>query len=460
VKLSHLLFLRQMSTPGSVKIWLARWALRCEQPREFTPRDIAAWLLKWLLPDERKLPTFIAALFGRLFLSHLDAREITDGNVNFSFCVTGRFGHQIFVKQAHGFLKWQPQMKLERERMAREIRYYSDAARALGGDRAAEYLPRIVHFDAESTVVVMEYLSGFRVLFDVIFEEGSVPRAAAVHLGTYLGHVHLASLVQSSPTAVADSAVAYWNPALRAIQLEHVFSICFTHSTRGRTLAEDPAVMREVSLLRAKYLGYTFDPHDRLVLCHGDLHPGSVMISEDGSGRVKVIDPEFCAYAPPGLDVGSLFSGFVLAHLFRCQVAPAASRPEGTLVALNEAIETLWGAYVQVLRTREAVNTRELERIETDAVGFCLMEVCRTALGFAGARDPSRRIASSAALEAYQEVAVGLVTHCLTKRNAPAAAGGGVGCLFAALRDTTQLTRALTPGSGEGDHPDRLKKTA
>ncbi|KOO21084.1 methylthioribose kinase [Chrysochromulina tobinii] len=389
-----------MSTPGSVKIWLARWALRCEQPREFTPRDIAAWLLKWLLPDERKLPTFIAALFGRLFLSHLDAREITDGNVNFSFCVTGRFGHQIFVKQAHGFLKWQPQMKLERERMAREIRYYSDAARALGGDRAAEYLPRIVHFDAESTVVVMEYLSGFRVLFDVIFEEGSVPRAAAVHLGTYLGHVHLASLVQSSPTAVADSAVAYWNPALRAIQLEHVFSICFTHSTRGRTLAEDPAVMREVSLLRAKYLGYTFDPHDRLVLCHGDLHPGSVMISEDGSGRVKV------------------------------------------------------------LRTREAVNTRELERIETDAVGFCLMEVCRTALGFAGARDPSRRIASSAALEAYQEVAVGLVTHCLTKRNAPAAAGGGVGCLFAALRDTTQLTRALTPGSGEGDHPDRLKKTA
>ena len=37
----------------------------------------------------------------------------------------------------------------------------------------------------------------------------------------------------------------------------------------------------------------------------------------------------------------------------------------------------------------------------------------RTALGFAGARDPSRRIADAAALGRYQHAAVQLVRSCL-----------------------------------------------
>ena len=48
--------------------------------------------------------------------------------------------------------------------------------------------------------------------------------------------------------------------------------------------------MDEVSLLRAKYLGYSFDGLDRFALCHGDLHPGSVMM--DPCGSVKVLDPK------------------------------------------------------------------------------------------------------------------------------------------------------------------------
>ena len=56
-------------------------------------------------------------------------------------------------------------------------------------------------------------------------------------------------------------------------------------------------------------------------LCHGDLHPGSIMVNQD-EGTVKIIDPEFAVYGPPGLDVGSLLSGFVLAavhHAFSAQ---------------------------------------------------------------------------------------------------------------------------------------------
>ena len=51
----------------------------------------------------------------------------------------------------------------------------------------------------------------------------------------------------------------------------------------------------------------------------------------------------------------------------------------------------------------------------------------RTALGFAGARDPSRRIADAAALGRYQHAAVQLVRSCLLqRRGAPNASGGGL----------------------------------
>ena len=39
-------------------------------------------------------------------------------------------------------------------------------------------------------------------------------------------------------------------------------------------------------------------------------------------GTVKIIDPEFAVYGPPGLDVGCLLSGFVLAavhHAFSAE---------------------------------------------------------------------------------------------------------------------------------------------
>ena len=45
-----------------------------------------------------------------------------------------------------------------------------------------------------------------------------------------------------------------------------------------------------------------------------------------------------------------------------------------------------------------------------------MMEVLRTALGFAGARDPAKRIHSPEALVQYQRLAVNLVRICLMRR--------------------------------------------
>ena len=78
----------------------------------------------------------------------------------------------------------------------------------------------------------------------------------------------------------------------------------------------------------------------------------------------------------------------------------------------------------------------------------------RTALGFAGARDPSRRIADAGALGRYQHVAVQLVRSCLLQRrgapsSGPSTSGGlsagparGVPCMLELLEkiDAAALT--------------------
>jgi 5-methylthioribose kinase len=47
-------------------------------------------------------------------------------------------------------------------------------------------------------------------------------------------------------------------------------------------------------------------------LLHGDLHSGSVMVTEDDT---KVIDPEFAFYGPMSFDIGALLGNYLLAYM-------------------------------------------------------------------------------------------------------------------------------------------------
>ena len=147
------------------------------------------------------------------------------------------------------------------------------------------------------------------------------------------------------------------------------------------------------------------------------------MVDPSRPDAVKIIDPEFTAFAPPGLDMGSLLSGFVLAYLFQQLHAPRAGAP------LLAAIAAIWCSYAAQLKA-EGLSAAELRRVEEDTVGFCAIEVLRTSLGFAGARDPAKRIASSDALERYQLGAVQVVSACMKGRRGE---GGGLPLLISQL---------------------------
>lgn len=455
-----------LSSPAQACLYVARWAIPKggATAAEFAPppvvRQILEWMPKWFLLKLANFPHLLNVI-AWILLPHLRAIEITDGNVNFSFAVTGRNGRSIFVKQARAFLKWVPSMALERERMEREVAYFEEIATVLEGD-AKRFLPTIHDFDRESSVIIMDYLEDHRVLFEHLFEHGSIPYNAACGLADFTAIVAARTLAPRKPSNAAAAALAagraekYWNPTLRAIQQEHVYSICFRESEIGRELASDDELMDEVRCLKAKYLGYSFDEFDRWSVCHGDLHPGGVML---GVGGVKVIDPEFTCFGPPGLDLGSLFSGFVLAYLYH-QLGLGAKPPSRDGEPdpdLLEALRLMWDRYENVL-LEEGLDVAQVTRIGEDACGYAMMEVLRTSLGFAGARDPQRRIPNADALKRYQALAVALVCHVLKRRRS-----GGPSMMFEQLEmqgqaaegwrtaRAAELQRGTVPGKARKD---------
>lgn len=255
-------------------------------------------------------------------------------------------------------------------------------------------------------VVIMQFLDGYELLDHVLVEHaGDYHPDVATKLGEFMGHVHAHTHSSKIDAERKDYLTKQFeNREMRDIQLEFVFSKCYKEATDEQRagLELTPAFMAEVEQLKQQYNGVT----SNLVLCHGDLHPGSVMV--DKAGNTKVIDPEFTVYGPPGLDVGSLLSGYVLAAIHQA----FAQNPDAVQRIVDGAA-AVWEAYCAAMKEHGFEDT-DLKDIEVETVGFTVAEVCRTALEFAGGRkwlqfeDPlTKAAAKKAALQVVGACMVG-----------------------------------------------------
>merc|ERR1719416_254522 len=131
------------------------------------------------------------------------------------------------------------------------------------------------------------------------------------------------------------------------------------------------------------------------------------MVNDEGG--VKVIDPEFTIYGPPGLDVGSLLSGYVLAAVHH-----AFSGGADKVKALSSACRSIWDSYASAAAAG-GMTLDALALAQADTVGFAMAEVCRTALGFAGGR-LWLQFEDEAAKKAAIACSLGLVGKCMLGR--------------------------------------------
>lgn len=293
--------------------------------------------------------------------------------------------------------------------MQREMDVYAEWKTLLGPELATKYLPNIYFFDKSHMVTIMEFLDGYDLLDHVLVNHaGDYNPQVATCLGDFMGKTH----AQTHSTKIDADRKAYLtknfeNREMRDIQLEFVFTKCYKEATdeqrAGLTLT--PEFMKEVELLKIQYNGQT----DSLVLTHGDLHPGSVMV--DPTGNTKVIDPEFTVYGPPGLDVGSLLSGYCLGAIHQ-----AFSDNPQAVERIIDGAQAIWDAYSKAM-IEGGLSKELLKEIEIESVGFTVAEVCRTALEFAGGRkwlqfeDPEIKSAA-------KKAALQVVDKCMVARHA------------------------------------------
>jgi 5-methylthioribose kinase len=268
--------------------------------RILDPQTVAAWIAD--LPEVRAL------LGGRP--DSWKVREVGDGNLNLVFIVEGPIG-SVCVKQALPYVRvagtsWP--MALERAFF--ENSYYRAVSAYVGG-----LTPKIYHYDCELYCTVMERLSPHIILRQGLIEGRRYP-ALAHDIGDYVARACFFTSDFAGPFERKMDGIALFagNTALIRITVDLIFADPYRPSDRNRHtsphLDQIVSDMRRDGPLRvaAARMGQKF-LNDTQALIHGDLHSGSLMVTENDT---RVIDPEFAFYGPIGFDLGAFFGNLLL----------------------------------------------------------------------------------------------------------------------------------------------------
>jgi len=267
--------------------------------------------------DEASLPGFLAGLpeiTARLGGDPADwtVSEVGDGNLNLVFIVEGKAG-DICVKQALPYVRlvgdsW----PLPLERAFFEYRATTIQARHVAG-----LVPLILHYDPELFLIVMERLSPHIIMRRGMIDTVVYP-AFVDHLVEYTAKTLYFTSDLALPAAEKKPLMATFagNTALCKITEDLIFTDPYRIAPLNRwtspelddvaaSIRGDAELKRAVSVLKYKFLC------QGEALLHGDLHTGSIMVTETDT---KVIDPEFAFFGPMGFDVGKLIGNLLLSY--------------------------------------------------------------------------------------------------------------------------------------------------
>ena len=241
---------------------------------------------------------------------HWRVREVGDGNLNLVFIVEGP-GGSACVKQALPYVRAAgPSWPMSLDRAFYERSYYLAVAPFVGN-----LIPKIYHYDPELYCTVMERLSPHIILRHGLISGRRYPNLAR-DMGEYVARACFFTSDIAWPFERKMDAMALFtgNKALVRITVDLIFADPYRVSARNRhtspQLDRVAADFRRDGRLKAAvaHFGQKF-LNDAQALVHGDLHSGSVMVTEDDS---RVIDPEFAFYGPIGFDLGAFFGNLLL----------------------------------------------------------------------------------------------------------------------------------------------------
>ena len=348
-------------------------------------------------------------------------REVGDGNINLVFVVEGPRG-SVVAKQAL------PYVRLVGESwplpLARAS--FEHAALVEQARHAPARVPEVYHFDETQALVVMEHLTPH-----VILRKGLIAGTVYPKLAEHVAELLAETLFKTSDLhlAAADKKqkMKFFcdNTALCKITEDLIFTDPYRDAELNRHTSpqldalalqfrRDTPLKRAAQELKRRFLG------DAQALIHGDLHTGSLMVTEHDT---RAIDPEFAFYGPMGFDIGAVLGNLLLAYYAQDghEDRPGARDDYREwiltqITAIWEGFEArfraLWteagtgdGFVAELFAARDdaparaAAEDRYLQALLADALRFGGMKMIRRILGLAhvedleSIEDPERRAA-------------------------------------------------------------------
>ncbi|KQT84205.1 hypothetical protein ASG48_12410 [Aurantimonas sp. Leaf443] len=385
-------------------------------------------------------------------------REVGDGNLNFVYIVEGPAG-SVCAKQALPFVR----LVGESWPLPLSRSFFEHAALAREAQLAGA-VPQILRFDGPQALIVMENLATH-----VIWRKALTARERHETAAPVLGRFMAETLFRTSdlhlPAARKKREMALFsaNTALAKITEDLVFTDPYRVHPLNRWTSPDldetaAAVRADTEWKRAiQDLKWQFLTSAE-ALVHGDLHTGSVMVSNaDGAEDVRVIDPEFAFYGPMGFDVGALLANLFLAHFAQDGHGPGAEEMKAwLLVQASRVWDCFAGRFGELWRTErggdaypvalfeaqgEADASQEaldafLARLQVDALGFAGAKMARRILGLAHVSD-LETIEPASLRAACETRALALARQLVVER-------GTIATVAAACRRAASLSGAAT----------------
>jgi 5-methylthioribose kinase len=274
----------------------------------------------------------------------------------------------------------------------------------------AELIPKIYYYDAELYCTVMERLSPHIILRRGLIAGRRYPNLAG-DMGEYVARACFFTSDLAWPFERKMDGIALFagNKALVRISVDLIFADPYLISERNRHTS--PQLDEVVSDLRrdgplkvaAARFGQKFLSQSQALL-HGDLHSGSVMVTETDT---RVIDPEFAFYGPIGFDLGAFFGNLLLSWYSQ---SGHATPNEGCVAYrewLLEQAKIFWSTFRSSFRALwvehakgdafpaamfstpadaaalESARNAFLDSLFADMLGFGACKMIRRILGFA-----------------------------------------------------------------------------
>lgn len=326
----------------------------------------------------------------------VDAQEVGDGNLNLVFKIFDTQGvSRLIVKQALPYVRcvgesWP--LTLDRARLEAQtlVEHYQ---------HSPQHTVKILHYDAHLAVMVMEDLSDHRIWRGELISGKSYPRATS-QLGEYLAHtLFYTSDFWLHPHDKKALVARFINPEMCEITEDLFFNDPYQQHERNNypaalepqvaALRDDTALKLAVGQLKHRFLTQAE------ALLHGDIHSGSIFVAE---GSLKVIDAEFGYVGPVGFDIGTAVGNLLLNYCAQPgHFGPrdAASYREQRL----DDVRVLWLTFTEHFIALARTKTRDtalategyaesfLQKVWTDAVGFCGTELIRRSIGLSHVAD-------------------------------------------------------------------------